>query len=190
MDAMTYTDAPTLADQIQSARRRVGPSKHEPIVVAEFPIDDAIGESFTDDDKPFYAKCEIVALLGTNRATLPAGYRWNGADIPRFFWSIIGVAPTDRRAIIASGFHDLGCEDDDTPQVIADSNFVALLGPFRFVQVGNGGHDQPGVGRVRACLMYMAVRGYSIFWRSLVMRTIVLAVPVGLLLGWLINALS
>jgi hypothetical protein len=142
--------------------------KHMPLVVAELPIDFAVGINFTDDEKMYQANCEIVAMLGTNTVRLPKGYRWNGADIPQLFWTLIGVSPTDRRSIIASGFHDLGCEDDDTPQVMADSNFVTLLRPFRFVQVGNGGHDQRGVGRARATAMYVAVRAYSIFVRPIV----------------------
>ncbi len=136
--------------------------KSIPIVCAELPIDEVIGNSF-QHDKQFYAHCDIFARFGPEHTThIPKGYHWNGADIPRMAWTLIGLSPTDRRSIIASGFHDRGCESPFIPQVLADATFVALLRPIRF-----NNHKLRGVGWMRATLMYMAVRSYSIFCRPL-----------------------
>ncbi len=139
-------------------------AKNIPLVFAVNDIDDAIGISFTNKRKPFYTHCTITASFGQgNQLQLRAGYHWNGADIPRFFWTLLGISQTDIRSVIASGFHDYGCESPNIPQVLADATFVSLLKPIRF-----NGRRLGGVGRFRATLMYMAVRAYSIFGRPLV----------------------
>lgn len=138
------------------------------VMVENLPIDEAIGVSFTDHARPFYTRAKLTAYMGPHVATLRDGYRWNGADIPRICWSLLGVSPSDPRAIIASGFHDDGCERADIPQVIADATFVSLLRPFRFIDSGtHRGCYQPGVGPVRALAMYAAVRWYSICGRPI-----------------------
>lgn len=38
------------------------------------------------------------------------GYSWNGADIPRFIWSILGLSQQDNRVLLASLLHDYCCE--------------------------------------------------------------------------------
>ena len=137
--------------------------KNMPLVFAEKDIDDAIGISFTNTNKPFFTHCTITVHFGQgNQSQLPTGYHWNGADIPRFFWTLLGISQTDIRSIIASGFHDYGCENPDIPQVLADATFVSLLKPIRF-----NGRRLDGVGRLRAVLMYMAVRAYSIVGRPI-----------------------
>ncbi len=143
------------------AAKRTG--KNIPVVIAELPIDDALGISLSTPNKPFFTHCQITAWFGEDsRASLKQGYRWNGADIPRFFWTLLGVSPFDTRSLIASGFHDHGTESPDIPQVMADATFVSLLRPIRF-----NGRRLGGVGRFRAVLMYMAVRTYSIFCRPI-----------------------
>lgn len=135
--------------------------KQKPTITAALSASKAIGISLdSPDGKPLFTECALVADLGTNKLTLPQGYAWDGATIPSFCWSIVGVHPLDPRAVIASGFHDLGCESDSTPQVVADANFVALLGPIVF-----NGETLPGVGSMRATAMYLAVRLFSIFVR-------------------------
>src|SRR5687767_13932809 len=99
-----------------------------PIVRSSLPIDKAVGFDVANASKPFYTRSRLRAKLGRHEFELPTAYCWNGADIPRFAWTIVGVAPTDPRAVIASGFHDDGCERADVPQVIADALFVSLLG--------------------------------------------------------------
>lgn len=39
------------------------------------------------------------------------GYSWNGADIPRLVWSILGISQQDNRILIASLLHDFCCEN-------------------------------------------------------------------------------
>lgn len=142
------------------SRKKTG--KDLPRLYSDLEVDEAIGNSFTHE-KQFFTRCEIRAHFGPEHATyLPKGYRWNGADIPRFFWTLLGISPTDRRSIIASGFHDRGTESPHIPQVMADSVFVSLLKPILF-----NGRRLRGVGRFRAVLMYMAVRAYSMVGRPI-----------------------
>ena len=50
----------------------------------------------------------LVSVITTKRQfkfTIFNGYTWNGADIPRFFWRIIG-SRTDNDFLIASMIHD------------------------------------------------------------------------------------
>ena len=137
------------------------PKRKRPAIVwAETDIDDSIGTSLTNTAKPYYTKGKIIAYLGGSSAHLPRGYHWDGASVPRLFWTLLGISPSDPRSLIASAFHDAGCENPNTPQVVADALFVALLKPIRF-----NNHRIKGVGWLRATLMYMAVRAYSIFGR-------------------------
>lgn len=143
-----------------------GSGKRCPTVIAsDENIDDAIGVSFTNGRKAFYTRCKLTAYMGTHTAILPAGFHWNGADIPRLFWSLLGISPSDPRSLIASGFHDDGCERADIPQVIADATFVSLLRDFGFYGMAGTGKRINGVGRGRAVAMYVAVRAWSIAGR-------------------------
>lgn len=133
-----------------------------PVVTATLPVDDVVGNSLLSG-KQFFTRCDVFASFGPEHtAYLPKDYRWDGASIPRIAWTLLGLNPSDRRTIIASGFHDRGCESDAIPQAIADSTFISLLQPIRF-----NGYRLKGVGKFRATLMYMAVRFYSIFIRPL-----------------------
>ena len=52
--------------------------------------------------------CVIVDIVTTHRKfalKIPVGYVWNGADIPRFLWRLIG-SRTDNDFLIASMIHD------------------------------------------------------------------------------------
>lgn len=127
--------------------------------MSRLPIDKAIGFD-PSSDKPFYAKCRIMANLGGSFSWLHAGYRWNGADEPRAFWSVWGVTPTDPRVVLASGFHDQGTEDENTPQVLADAMFISLLGNVHFNDV-----LLPGINWFQQFVFYTGVRFYSLFCR-------------------------
>lgn len=72
----------------------------------------------TDDEKeiidskkkyPFELFSSLLVKISTTRRnfefTIFNGYTWNGADIPRFFWRIIG-SRTDNDFLIASMLHD------------------------------------------------------------------------------------
>jgi hypothetical protein len=135
--------------------------RKRPVVVwSDTEINEAIGTSLTNTAKPYYTKGKMVAYFGNSSAQLPSGYHWDGATIPRLCWTLLGIAPSDPRSLVASAFHDAGCENPNTPQVVADAMFVALLRPIRF-----NNRRIKGVGWTRATLMYMAVRAYSIFGR-------------------------
>ncbi|MBQ8886281.1 MAG: DUF1353 domain-containing protein [Candidatus Gastranaerophilales bacterium] len=58
---------------------------------------------------PFELQNSVDVLIVTTKRnfsfTIYNGYTWNGADIPRFFWRIIG-SRTDNDFLIASMLHD------------------------------------------------------------------------------------
>ena len=54
---------------------------------------------------------------------IPAGYTWNGANVPAFAWSIIGQR-TDPRFKLASCVHDYMCEHHE---VIGDNRYLSTL---------------------------------------------------------------
>lgn len=136
-----------------------------PVVISELPIDEAIGVSFTHGQKQFYTKCKITAYFGSHTAELREGFYWNGADEPRLFWTVLGVDPTGIQVIIATGFHDDGCERSDIPQVMVDGVFVSLLKDIRF-----NGRKIRGLNKWKARAMYAGVRFYSIVCRPIVRR--------------------
>jgi hypothetical protein len=47
----------------------------------------------------------VITTKRKFRFVIPKGYNWNGADIPRIFWRIIG-SRTDNDFLIASMLHD------------------------------------------------------------------------------------
>jgi hypothetical protein len=137
------------------------PKRKRPVIVwSDLEIDEVIGTSLTNPRKPHFTRCQMVAYMGEYSMVLPANYQWDGASIPRLCWSLLGITPDTPSSLIASAFHDKGCESPHIPQVVADATFVSLLRPIRF-----NGRRLKGVGMVRATLMYMAVRAYSIFGR-------------------------
>ena len=120
-------------------------------------INHAIGLHFTHPTKQWRLNAILHVQFGVYEAEIPVGYIWNGADIPRLCWSLIGVNPHDRRVLIASCVHDWGCENENVPQKLADGMFASLLEPITF-----NGYPLPGVGKTRAALMYYAVRTWSV----------------------------
>lgn len=68
--------------------------------------------------KPFICLDELKVKLVDKIAfeeynfTIPKGYTWDGATIPRTFWRLIG-AKTDNRFLIPSLIHDVLCENHD-----------------------------------------------------------------------------
>ncbi len=69
-------------------------------------------------DKPFLLKNEVDVILNdlikdkTYEFTIPKGYCWDGATIPKFFYRLIG-AKEDPRFLIPSLIHDVLCENHD-----------------------------------------------------------------------------
>ena len=90
----------------------------------------------------------------THTVTLPAGYIFDGASIPRLVWSVIGH-PFDPSFIVAAAVHDWYCDrasetHDYQLRVIGDAVFFSLL-------------RRAGVSWWKRSSMYMAVRAYG-FW--------------------------
>tara|TARA_Y100000592_G_C5424396_1_gene294927 strand:+ start:781 stop:1161 length:381 start_codon:yes stop_codon:yes gene_type:complete len=80
--------------------------------------------------------------------TIPKGYKWDGATIPQIFWSLVG-SPFQPKFMKASLVHDFLYYRKDITAKCNDQTFrkVLLL---------------DGVGKVKATVMYSAVRLYRI----------------------------
>ena len=65
---------------------------------------------------PFINKKPLKVRLVDNKKkktyefTIPKGYCYDGASVPRFFWRVIG-ANTDNKFLIAALVHDVLCEN-------------------------------------------------------------------------------
>jgi len=86
--------------------------------------------------------------------TLPEGYVFDGASIPRLVWSVIGH-PFDPSFLVAAAVHDWYCEratelKDYQLRVIGDAVFFALL-------------RRAGVPWWKRSSMYVAVRSYGLW---------------------------
>lgn len=81
---------------------------------------------------------------------IPAGFRFNGASIPRKYWSLIGH-PLQAEFVHPSGLHDLECERQTHPWQEVHRRFYWAL-------------RARGVGWRRAELMYLAVRHKGPRW--------------------------
>lgn len=65
----------------------------------------------------------------THEFTIPKGYCFDGASIPRLFWRVIG-APTDNSFLIAAMIHDTLCENHQyvlNDRQLSSDVFNALL---------------------------------------------------------------
>lgn len=68
--------------------------------------------------KPFINLSELKVILQdkieqeTYEFVIPKDYTWNGANIPRVFWRLMG-SMTDNRFLIPSLLHDTLCENHD-----------------------------------------------------------------------------
>lgn len=61
--------------------------------------------------------------------SIPKGYTWDGASVPKLFWRIIG-SNTDNSFLIASLIHDVLCENHhyvNNDRYFADKVFERLL---------------------------------------------------------------
>lgn len=82
------------------------------------------------------------------RFTIPAGYSWDGASVPRFFHRV--VTPFDPKVITAALEHDYLC--DRRPECV---NYKAAAWHFR---------TKLKVGRLRRQAMYLAVLHFGPRW--------------------------
>lgn len=90
-------------------------------------------EKVTITKYPFISLQQIEVTIkyknNTYKFTIPRGYRWDGATIPRIFWRLVG-AKTDPRFLIPSMIHDVLCENKhyvNYDRYLADKVFERLL---------------------------------------------------------------
>lgn len=92
-------------------------------------------EKFSVKQRPFICKKNLnVALYDKNKPkmyklTIPKGYCYDGASIPRIFWRVIG-ANTDNTFLIPALIHDTLCENKnyiDYDREFSTNVFNALL---------------------------------------------------------------
>lgn len=109
--------------------------------------------------KQFVLQADVVFIYGENKLTVPRGYHFDGASIPRLLWSLSGMCPGDRETMLAACAHDWICDNpEELPRVVGDSIFLSILwGPV----VLNGKPIKSQIGHLRAILMYTAVRLYG-----------------------------
>ena len=108
-------------------------------------------------DRLVFASAFVVLLEtggGMYKISLPEGYSWDGATIPRVWWSIMGH-PLKQEFRLASLVHDWRCEHARTgaERMVGDALFLECL-------------EQAGLPRWRRIGMWVAVRVWSLFfWR-------------------------
>lgn len=83
---------------------------------------------------------------------VPAGYEWDGASIPKFFWRIIG-SNTSPQFIIASMLHDTLCENH---HYINGNRYLSTIVLERCLKVA-------GVGSFKRWLMKHSVDNWQKF---------------------------
>ena len=108
----------------------------KPLVGTRYPMPSMSDDEIKSIKKyPFINRKELYVELTdipnniTYTFTIPKGYCWDGATIPRVFWRIIGSS-TAPEFLIASLIHDVLCENHnyvDNDRYFADKVFERLL---------------------------------------------------------------
>ncbi|MDD3593022.1 MAG: DUF1353 domain-containing protein [Candidatus Gastranaerophilales bacterium] len=108
-------------------------------------------------EKPFILKNDIYYLssyFGDGQSygiAVNKGYNWNGANIPRFLWRLVG-SQYDPAFLPASMVHDWLCENKDF--IIKDGAKISS-DIFRDILI------LYGVNRLKACFMAGAVSAFQ-----------------------------
>lgn len=104
--------------------------------------------------KPYLNKRRVmwdINYLGKQYCfVIEKGYRWNGANIPRIFWWLIG-SMGEADFLDASMVHDKMCENHEI--VDYDRQLSSMI--FREILIG------AGVGKHKAQTMYIAVDNFQ-----------------------------
>ena len=123
-----------------------------------------ITPSMTDVEKksikkyPFINKTELKVTIFNHveeevyNFTIPKGYCYDGASIPRFFWRLIG-SKTDNTFLIAALVHDVLCENHD---YIDGDRYLSTIIFERLLYVG-------GVGGFKRWMMKHSVDNFQKF---------------------------
>ena len=75
-------------------------------------------------DHAILKQTEYISYRGTTYK-VPTGFVYNGANIPRLFWTLLGLHPWHPKVIRAALFHDYMY--DKGLKVIGDKGFKSLL---------------------------------------------------------------
>lgn len=119
--------------------------------------DDPITVDLWHDTKQFRTTAELMYGINGEHRTVPAGFHFDGASIPRAFWGIAGFSPLDRDTLPAACIHDYLLDHSAMRRVMADAWFVSVLCGATL-----NGRSLPQCSQRRARLMYVAVRAYAI----------------------------
>lgn len=84
--------------------------------------------------------------------TIPKGYTYDGASIPRLFWRIVG-ANTDNRFMISAMVHDFMCENHE---VVGNNRYLSTMVFNNLLKVG-------GVNPFKRWLMKHSVDNFQKF---------------------------
>lgn len=118
-----------------------------------FDVEPIINVNFHDKKKPFTLMNNIYYLSGEYKTLesygirINKGYNWNGANIPRFLWRIVG-SQYNPEFLPASMVHDWLCENKD---FIMDKGARVSSIIFRDILVLSG------VSKIKANIMMSAV---------------------------------
>ena len=110
-----------------------------------------------NEAKPFVLLNNIAYLSGkyegseVYRIVINKGYNWNGANIPRFFWRIIG-SQYNPQFLPASMIHDWLCEHKD---------FIIKDGVKISSDIFKDILELYGVSKIKAWTMATAVRAFQ-----------------------------
>lgn len=130
-------------------------SNNEPITGVRKPLPSDTKEERQEKlDKPFINKLDVifnVDYLGSHyEIEIPRLYCWNGADVPRIFWRLIG-SPDNPNFLTASMIHDYMVTNREC--VNNDRQLSSII--FRELLIGSG------VSKIKAYIMYYAVDIYQ-----------------------------
>lgn len=84
-----------------------------PMVTIQPYIRNADSDSDACTTDYYYVKEEIIGIYTTRdgtktyHITIPKGYIFDGASIPKIFWSLIGVTPFSSKVVSGAAFHDM-----------------------------------------------------------------------------------
>lgn len=108
----------------------------KPKVVMRYPMPEMTAKEKKEiEAKPFINLADLdVVLCDFDKEkeynfTIPKGYKWDGASIPRIFWRLIG-SKTEPEFLIPSMIHDVLCENHNyvgNDRYFADKVFERLL---------------------------------------------------------------
>ncbi len=102
---------------------------------------------------PFVYIDEVCSVVD-----IPAGFIFDGASIPRFAWSLLGVTPYDPRVVTAAVIHDWMYNSKVRSKSDSDSVFLNIM------------KHQKLLSKYQIKLMYYSVKffGHSSYNRNLV----------------------